>query len=374
MKIAVIKEKVEGEWRVAATPETVSKMVGLGLVVYVQEGAGRTSGIEDNAYKLAGAKLTKKASTALKQADMVLKVQPPSPGQLKFCKEGAILVGLFAGDKPLVKRCAQHKYTVFALEYIPRITRAQAMDVLSSQSNLAGYKAVIDAVAAFGKVVPMMMTAAGRIDPARVLVLGAGVAGLQAIATAKRLGAIVSAFDVRPAAQEQVESLGAKFIKVDAEEGKQAETAGGYAKEMSKDYQKQQEMLIHETIKTQDIVIATALIPGKPAPLLVTEAMVKEMKPGAVIVDLAVASGGNCALSKKDEIVLTHGVQILGYSNMPSRVATDASRLYARNILHFITPFVQQKLKKIKIDFEDEIIQKSLLTHDGKLVHPSLTE
>lgn len=372
MKIAVIKESAANEARVAATPDTVQAFAKLGIETWVQEGAGETSSIPDSAYKEAGAKLHKDAKKILGNADIVIKVQAPTPTEISAMKKGAILVG-FLADKsslPLTKKYASQKVSAFAMELVPRISRAQSMDALSSQSNLAGYKAVIDGVATFGKVVPLMMTAAGRINPANVLVLGAGVAGLQAIATAKRLGAVVSAFDVRPAVKEQVESLGASFVEVEDDNTEDAETSGGYAKEMSKAYQKKQEKLIHETVKNQDLVICTALIPNKPAPVLIPEKMVKDMRPGSVIVDLAVATGGNCPLSQPGKIVQKHGVQIIGYDNMPARVAADASQLYAKNLLNFISPLINTKLKKVKIDFEDEIQQSALLTHDGKVVHP----
>ena len=268
--------------------------------------------------------------------------------------------------------CAKAGLTVFAMELLPRITRAQSMDVLSSQSNLAGYKAVLDAAAEMGRAFPMMMTAAGTIAPARVLVLGAGVAGLQAIATAKRLGAIVSAYDVRPAVKEQVESLGGKFVEVDAEATKDAETDGGYAKEMDEDYQKKQEAVLRETVIKQDVAICTALIPGKPAPVLITEEMVKEMPEGAVIVDLAVETGGNCPLSEFGKTVTKHGVTLVGHANVPSRLAEDASALYAKNLLNFITPLVDAESKSLAIDWEDEIIKGTLVCRDGNVVHPAL--
>jgi NAD(P) transhydrogenase subunit alpha len=266
---------------------------------------------------------------------------------------------------------AEKKITAIALELLPRITRAQSMDVLSSQSNLAGYKAVIDAAYHFGRLFPMMMTAAGTVAPARVLVLGAGVAGLQAVATAKRLGAIVSAFDVRPAAKEQVESLGAKFVEVPSEEAESAETAGGYAREMSDEYKKKQAKLIHETAKKSDIIITTALIPGKPAPVLITEEMVRDMKPGSVIFDLAGAAGGNCPLCVLDQIIVVHDVAILSYENVPSHVPMDASTLYARNVFNFLVPMIDKETKTLRIDMEDEIIRGGLLTHEGRIVHSS---
>jgi NAD(P) transhydrogenase subunit alpha len=291
-------------------------------------------------------------------------------------KRGAILVCIMNAltDRALADTCAGAGITVFALELLPRISRAQSMDVLSSQSNLAGYRAVIDAAHEFGRAFPMMMTAAGTIPPARVLVLGAGVAGLQAIATARRMGAAVLAYDVRPAVKEQVESLGAKFVDVDPEATKQAETAGGYAREMGADYQAKQEKVLHETLKKQDIAICTALIPGRPAPVLITEAMVKDMRPGSVIVDLAVEQGGNCPISELDKVVVKHGVKLVGYANVPGRVAADATAMYARNLLNFVTPMIDKETKGLKIDWDDEIVKGSLVVRDGAVVHPMLTK
>jgi NAD(P) transhydrogenase subunit alpha len=290
-------------------------------------------------------------------------------------KSGAVLIGILApyAAREQAQAYAARGVNAFAMEFMPRITRAQTMDVLSSQSNLAGYKAVVDAASEFGRAFPMMMTAAGTVAPARVLVMGAGVAGLQAIATARRLGAIVSATDVRPAAKEQVQSLGATFVAVEDEEFKQAETAGGYAKQMSAEYQQKQKALIAETIKKQDIVITTALIPGRKAPVLVDEEMVKSMKPGSVIVDLAVEQGGNCPLTEPDKVVVKHGVKLVGHLNVPSRLAVDASALYARNLLNFVTLMIDKGTKALKIDWEDEIIKGTALTRDGKIVHPALT-
>jgi len=289
-------------------------------------------------------------------------------------RRGALLIGLL---EPFHNRAAVERYAgagieAFAMELMPRISRAQSMDVLSSQSNLAGYKAVIDAAASYGRAMPMMMTAAGSIAPARVMVFGAGIAGLQAISTARRLGAIVLATDVRPAAKEQVESLGAGFVMVDSEETKQAETSGGYAKEMSEDYQKAQAQLIAEMLPSQNIVICTALIPGRPAPLLITEEMVRSMKPGAIIVDLAVERGGNCALSKPGEEVDINGVKIIGHLNVAGRLPADASALYARNLLNFVTPLINAGNGAIQIDWQDEIVTGTCLTRDGKMVHPIL--
>jgi NAD(P) transhydrogenase subunit alpha len=374
MKLAVVKEKSAHETRVAITPETVKNFTELGISVTIQTKAGELSGISDDDYKNAGAKIATDADKILGAADIVLKVQAPTAAEVSYMKAGTIVVGLLAAAKEpaLIKKYADKKITTFAMEFVPRITRAQNMDVLSSQSNLAGYRAVIDAIAEFGRVIPMMMTAAGSIRPAKILILGAGVAGLQAIATARRMGAIVSAFDVRAAAKEQVQSLGATFVEVESDESKDAETKGGYAKEMSEEYKKKQSELIHKTIAEQDIVICTALIPGRPAPLLIPEKMVKDMRAGSIIVDLATASGGNCELSELNKIVTKHGVKIIGYDNMAGRVSVDGSRLYAKNLFNFLSPMVNKKLQKVKIEFEDEIVQACLLTHDGNVTHPSL--
>lgn len=380
MRIAVLKERRAHETRVAASPETVAKYVGMGLDVVVESGAGAASSFTDNAFTHAGATIAGDAKSAVGGADLVLKIQRPmvateghdelgdlSPGQALVCQMNALSEPQFAAAM------AKAGVTGFALELIPRISRAQSMDVLSSQSNLAGYRAVLDGAAEFGRGFPMMMTAAGTIPPARVMVMGAGVAGLQAIATARRLGAVVSATDVRPAAKEQVESLGATFVAVEDEEFRQAETAGGYAKQMSADYQKKQAELTAETIRKQDMVITTALIPGRPAPKLVTADMVKSMKPGAVIVDLAVEAGGNCELSEFNSVVKKHGVTIVGHANMPGRLAESASALFARNILSFMGLLVDSDSKALKIDTGDEIIAGTLVSRDGRIVHPSIS-
>lgn len=371
MKIAVLKEKKHLEARVAASPETVKKFIALGASVAVEKGAGEASFYSDTAYKDAGATIAANAKAAVGDADIILKVQAPEEKEtfLEDAKEGAILAAILApfDNKEQLKDFAAKKLSTFALELIPRITRAQAMDVLSSQSNLAGYRAVIDAATEYGHAFPMMMTAAGTVAPAKVLVMGAGVAGLQAIATAKRLGAVISAFDVRAAAKEQVQSLGATFVEVDA--AVDAETKGGYAKEMTEEYKQKQQAKIHETIKKMDIVICTALIPGKPAPILVTEAMVKDMKAGSVIVDLAAERGGNCELTECGKIVEKHDVKIIGHANVPSRIAADASALYAKNVLNFITLLIDKTEKKVSIPLEDEIIKGTLLTHNGAIVH-----
>jgi NAD(P) transhydrogenase subunit alpha len=374
MIIAIPKERRADETRVAATPETVKKLKALGLDVVVEKDAGRAANFADADYQTAGANIAPDEAAALGNADIVLKVRGPDEAEIAQLKRGAILVALLApaSEKDAIAKLAQAGVSAFAMELLPRISRAQAMDVLSSQANLAGYKAVIDAAAEFGRAMPMMMTAAGTIAPARVLVMGVGVAGLQAIATAKRLGAIVSATDVRPATKEQVESLGGTFIAVMDEEFKNAQTAGGYAKEMSKEYQAKQAALIAETIKKQDIVITTALIPGRKAPVLVSEEMVKTMKPGSVIVDLAAEQGGNCPLTKANQVTKAYGVIIMGHTNLPGRLAVDASSLYARNLLNFVSLFVDKKTGQVNLNWDDEIIKGSGLTRDGQIVHPSL--
>ena len=374
MKLAVLKETAKDEARVAATPESVKKLKALGLDVTVQTGAGAAARMADADYVAAGASIAPDARSALDGADIVLKVRRPSAEETALLKKGAVVAALLApyGEKDAIQASAAQGAVAFAMEFLPRISRAQAMDVLSSQANLAGYKAVIDAAAQFGRAMPMMMTAAGTIAPARVLVMGVGVAGLQAIATAKRLGAIVSATDVRPATKEQVESLGGTFVAVMDEEFKNAQTAAGYAKPMSAEYQAKQAVLIAETIKKQDIVITTALIPGRKAPILVTEEMIKTMKSGSVIVDLAAEQGGNTPLSKANEVIEVHGVTIMGYTNLPSRLAVDSSSLYARNLVNFITLLVDKKSGLLAIDWNDEIVKGAALTKDGEIIHPSL--
>jgi len=359
MRLAIPKETRAGETRVAATPESVKKFKGLGLDVTVQAGAGAGARIADADYQAAGATIAPDAASTLKDADIVLKVRGPEAGEIALLKKGAVLAASLAPhtEKDTIAALASAGVTAFAMEMIPRISRAQAMDTLSSQANLAGYKAVIDAAAQFGRAMPMMMTAAGTIAPARVLVMGVGVAGLQAIATAKRLGAIVSATDVRPATKEQVESLGGTFVAVMDEEFKNAQTAGGYAKEMSAEYQAKQAALIADTIKKQDIIITTALIPGKKAPVLVSEEMIRTMKPGSVIVDLAAEAGGNTPLSKAGEVVEVHGVTIMGHTNLPGRLAVDASSLYARNLFNFVSLIVDKKTGALALDWNDEIIK-----------------
>ena len=374
MRIAVLKERRPDEARVAATPETVKKFKALGVDVAIEAGAGAASNFADADYAAAGATIAAGAAQALAGADVVLKVQRPLDEEVKEMKQGAMLAAMLApyGDRDAVKSYAAKGVNAFAMEFMPRITRAQSMDVLSSQSNLAGYKAVIDAAAAFGRAFPMMMTAAGTIAPARVFIMGVGVAGLQAIATAKRLGAIVSATDVRAATKEQVQSLGGTFVMVEDEESKAAETAAGYAKEMSDAYKKKQAALIAETIKKQDIVITTALIPGRPAPVLVGEDMVRSMKPGSIIVDLATEQGGNCPLSKAGQTVEVNGVKIIGTVNLAGKLAADASSLYSRNLYNFLSPLIDKTTKALKIDWNDEIIKGTCLTRDGQVVHAAL--
>jgi NAD(P) transhydrogenase subunit alpha len=373
MKIGIIKERREHERRCAASPDTVKKYVGLGARVAIETGAGLSAAITDDAVRNAGAQNAGDAAAALADADLVLKVQRPTDDELGAIKRGAVLAAILNpyNDKDAIAQYASRGIDAMAMELIPRITRAQAMDVLSSQANLAGYRAVIDAAAEFGRAFPMMMTAAGTVAPARVLVMGAGVAGLQAIATARRLGAIVSATDVRPAAKEQVNSLGATFVAVEDEEFKQAETAAGYAKPMSAEYQAKQAALISETIKKQDVVVTTALIPGRKAPELVSEDMVKSMKPGSVIVDLAVEQGGNCPLSELNKVVERHGVKIIGYGNVPSRIAVDSTSLYAKNLLNFVQLLIDKETKGLKVNWEDEIVKGVALTRDGQVIHPN---
>jgi len=373
MIIAIPKERRADEARVAATPETTKKLKGLGLDVVVETGAGARAHYADGDYQAAGAAIAADGG-AFRNADIVLKVRGPQDAEIAQFKRGAVLIALLspATERDTIGKLADAGIDAFAMEYLPRISRAQAMDVLSSQANLAGYKAVIDAAAQFGRAMPMMMTAAGTIAPARVLVMGVGVAGLQAIATARRLGAIVSATDVRPATKEQVESLGGTFVAVIDDEFKNAQTAAGYAKEMSKEYQAKQAALIAETIKKQDIVITTALIPGRKAPVLVSEDMVKTMRPGSVIVDLAAEQGGNCPLTKADQVITVHGVTIMGHTNLPGALAVDASNLYARNLFNFVSLFVDKKTGEAKLNWDDEIIKGAGVTRDGKIVHPAL--
>ncbi len=372
MKIAVLREDAAQEPRVAATPETVKKLIASGATVAVESGAGAASGLADQKYRDAGAEIATAAHDALRDADLVLKVRRPE--NLEGYRRGAAVVALMDPyDSPdALRRMADAGVSAFALELIPRITRAQSMDVLSSQANLAGYRAVIEAAQHFGRALPMMMTAAGTVPAARVFVMGAGVAGLQAIATARRLGAIVSATDVRPAAKEQVASLGGKFIAVEDEEFKAAETAGGYAKEMSPEYRAKQAALVAEHIAKQDIVVTTALIPGRPAPKLVTAGMVASMQDGSVIVDLAVERGGNVEGAVADQVVKVGGVTIVGYVNTAGRIAASSSALLARNILAFVDPMIDKETKAFSPKREDAIVAATLLTAEGAIVHPQV--
>jgi NAD(P) transhydrogenase subunit alpha len=380
MKLAIPKERRANERRVAVTPDTAKKLIAQGLDVVVESGAGLASAITDDAYRAAGAVVAAEETQTYGNADIILKVQRPLSAEEGFdeyalIRPGAVLIGMLAPyqSSQAIVEYARRRIDAFAMELVPRITRAQSMDVLSSQANLAGYKAVLDAAAEFGRAFPMMMTAAGTVPPANVFVMGAGVAGLQAIATARRLGARVAATDVRPVAREQVQSLGASFVMVESEETKAAETEAGYAKEMSQEYQRAQAQLIADTIKKQDVVICTALIPGRKAPVLVTPEMVDTMKPGSVIVDLAVEQGGNCPLSRPGEVVDYKGIKIVGHVNVPSRIAVDASTLYARNLTAFLALLVDNESHALKIDWSDPIIAGSALTRDGRIVHPAFT-
>jgi len=376
MKIAVPAEADKLETRVAATPETVKKFVALGAECIVQAGAGLGSRIADAEYEAAGAKVLKTAAATLKDADIVLLVRRPAETDLKHYKRGALVVATMDpyGNEAAVKAMAEAGIAAFAMEFMPRISRAQVMDVLSSQANLAGYQAVIDAAEEYDRALPMMMTAAGTVPAARVFVMGAGVAGLQAIATARRLGASVTATDVRPAAKEQVESLGAKFVAVEDEEFKQAETAAGYAKPMSAEYQAKQAELVAEHIKKQDIVITTALVPGRDAPRLVSKEMVATMRPGAVIVDLAVERGGNVEGAEAGKVVEAGEVKIVGHLNVPGRIAASASALYSRNLFAFVETMIDKEKKEIAVDWDDELVTSTNLTRDGDVVHPAFAD
>ena len=369
MKLFVPRETVNSETRVAASAETVKKLVALGFQVSIEKGAGTASRISDSDYKQAGALIGD--VKAAKTADVVLKVLRPTPDECKQYKKGALVLAMMDpfGNEPDVKAMAGAGVSSFAMEFMPRITRAQSMDVLSSQANLAGYQAVVEAAAVFDRALPMMMTAAGTVPAAKCFVMGAGVAGLQAIATARRLGAIVTATDVRPAAKEQVESLGAKFVAVEDDEFRDAETAAGYAKEMSKEYQAKQAELVASHISKQDMVITTALIPGRPAPRLISADMVKSMASGSVIVDLAVERGGNVEGAKSGTVAKAGGVSIIGYPNLAGRIAASASLLYAKNLLAFLQTMIDPEKGKLAVDWKDELVQATLLTHGGKIVH-----
>jgi NAD(P) transhydrogenase subunit alpha len=370
MRIAVARESDPAEDRVAATPDTVKKLKSLGADIAVEPGAGVKSGVPDAEFTAAGATI---AGDAVNNADVVLKVRRPNAIELASYKKGAIVIAIMDpyGNETALKAMADAGVTAFAMELMPRITRAQSMDVLSSQANLAGYRAVIDASAEYGRALPMMMTAAGTVPAAKVFVMGVGVAGLQAIATARRLGAVVTATDVRPAVKEQVQSLGAKFIAVEDDEFKQAETAGGYAKEMSKEYQAKQAALVADHIKKQDIVITTALIPGRPAPRLVSKDMVASMRPGSVIIDLAVERGGNVEGARPGEVAAVDGVKIVGHLNVAGRLAATASALYAKNLLTFLDLMIDKSAKSLAVPWDDEIVKATVLTRDGAVVHPN---
>ena len=377
MRIAVPAENDQSEHRVAATPETVKRFKALNADVAIQSGAGKASGFLDDAYEAAGATIVHSSEEAIRDADVVLRVRRPSADDLNGLKHGAAVIAIMDpyGNEDALRSLAEKGASAFAMEFMPRITRAQVMDVLSSQANIAGYRAVIDAAAAYGRGLPMMTTAAGTVAAAKMFIMGVGVAGLQAIATARRLGGVVTANDVRPQTKEQVESLGAKFVAVQNKEFKEAETSGGYAKEMSDDYKRQAAELIAEHIAKQDIVICTALIPGKPAPKLVSAKMVESMKPGSVIVDLAAERGGNCELTKPGETFVTdNGVKILGETNLAGRVPATASQLYAKNLYSFVETFFDKESKAFSIPWDDELVKATLLTRDGKLVHPNFTE
>ena len=373
--IAVTSER-DGEPRVAVSPETVKKLTALGFIVRIEKGAGSASRFSDELLAAQGATISATASDALGGADVLLKVRRPSVDELKALKPGAVVAAMLSpyDDRPSLEALAGTGAALLAMEFMPRISRAQSMDVLSSQANLAGYKAVVDAAAMFGQALPMMMTAAGTVPAAKAFIMGVGVAGLQAIATARRLGAIVSATDVRPATKEQVASLGAKFIAVEDEEFKQAQTAAGYAKPMSAEYQKKQAELVASHIKGQDIVITTALIPGRPAPRLISTAMVESMKPGSVIVDLAAERGGNCELTQPDKVVEHGGVSIAGPLNLAGEVPVNASSLYAKNLLAFLETMVDKKEKTLKVNWDDDLVKGTLVARDGKIVHPSLQQ
>lgn len=373
VKIAVVSEGAE-ETRASISPETVKKLVALGCDIAFQAGAGSRSRISDDQLDGQGATIAASAEEAATGADVLLCVRRPGAAALRAMKPGGIAVGMIApfDDRPGLDELAGIGPTLFSMEFMPRITRAQSMDVLSSQANLAGYKAVIDAASMIEQAIPMMMTAAGTVPAARAFIMGVGVAGLQAIATARRLGAVVTATDVRPATKEQVQSLGAKFIAVEDEEFKQAQTAAGYAKPMSEEYQKKQAELVASHIANQDIVVTTALIPGRPAPRLISKEMVESMKPGSIIVDLAAERGGNCALTRPNETVEHHGVRIVGAVNLSGTVPVNATALYAKNLLTFLTPLIDSEKKTLEINWDDEIVQGTLVAKDGKVVHASL--
>ena len=376
MKISIPKENREGETRIAASPEVVKKFTGMGFEVTVESGAGLNSGFTDKIFEDVGAKIATDTKDALKDADIIFKIQrlmtsKDKIDEITMCKKNAMVISHMSAlsAKDDIEEYAKASITTFAMDLMPRISRAQSMDVLSSQSNLSGYQAVIKGANNFNSAFPMMMTAAGTVAPAKIFIMGVGVAGLQAIATAKRMGAIVTAYDVRAATKEQVESLGGKFLIVDEEAMKEAETSGGYAKEMTEDYKKKEQEVIKNHIKDQDIVITTALIPGRPAPKLVSKEMVNSMKTGSVIVDLAVETGGNCELAERNQVVDADGVKIVGFDNLPGELPKDASTLFAKNLLNFLSPHVNSETKSLELDWEDETVKNTLVTKDGAVVN-----
>ena len=376
MKISIPKENRDGETRIAASPEVVKKFTGMGFEVTIESGAGLHSGFTDKIFEDVGANIASDTKTTLKDADIIFKIQrlmtsKDKIDEISMCKKDAMVISHMSAlsSKTDIEEYAKASITTFAMDLMPRISRAQSMDVLSSQSNLSGYQAVIKGANNFNSAFPMMMTAAGTVAPAKVFIMGGGVAGLQAIATAKRMGAIVTAYDVRAATKEQVESLGGKFLIVDEEAMKEAETSGGYAKEMTEEYKKKEQEVIKNHIKDQDIVITTALIPGRPAPKLVTKEMVNSMRTGSVIVDLAVETGGNCELAKRNEVVDADGVKIVGYDNLPGELPKDASTLFAKNLLNFLSPHVNKESKSLELDWEDETVKNTLVTKDGSVVN-----
>ena len=376
MKISIPKENRDGETIIAASPEVVKKFTGMGFEVTIESGAGLNSGFTDKIFEDVGANIASDTKATLKDADIIFKIQrlmtsKDKIDEISMCKKDAMVISHMSAlsSKTDIEEYAKASITTFAMDLMPRISRAQSMDVLSSQSNLSGYQAVIKGANNFNSAFPMMMTAAGTVAPAKVFIMGVGVAGLQAIATAKRMGAIVTAYDVRAATKEQVESLGGKFLIVDEEAMKEAETSGGYAKEMTEDYKKKEQEVIKNHIKDQDIVITTALIPGRPAPKLVTKEMVNSMRTGSVIVDLAVETGGNCELAKRNEVVDADGVKIVGYDNLPGELPKDASTLFAKNLLNFLSPHVNKESKSLELDWEDETVKNTLVTKDGSVVN-----
>ena len=376
MKISIPKENRDGETRIAASPEVVKKFTGMGFEVTIESGAGLHSGFTDKIFEDVGANIASDTKTTLKDADIIFKIQrlmtsKDKIDEISMCKKDVMVISHMSAlsSKTDIEEYAKASITTFAMDLMPRISRAQSMDVLSSQSNLSGYQAVIKGANNFNSAFPMMMTAAGTVAPAKVFIMGVGVAGLQAIATAKRMGAIVTAYDVRAATKEQVESLGGKFLIVDEEAMKEAETSGGYAKEMTEEYKKKEQEVIKNHIKDQDIVITTALIPGRPAPKLVTKEMVNSMRTGSVIVDLAVETGGNCELAKRNEVVDADGVKIVGFDNLPGELPKDASTLFAKNLLNFLSPHVNKESKSLELDWEDETVKNTLVTKNGSVVN-----